>query len=145
MMGNIKGRNTKPERLVRTALHRLGFRFRLNARDLPGTPDVVLPRYRAAIFVHGCFWHRHRGCRFAATPQTRSDFWQAKFEGNVARDSAARDALLAQGWRVAVIWECQTRTNLDTTVEQLEAWLRSTEATFTSDAAGVDVSEAIRS
>ena len=138
MMRSIRGRNTKPELLVRRALHRLGFRFRLNVRTLPGTPDIVLPRFRAAVFVHGCFWHRHPGCRLAATPQTRPDFWQEKFAGTLARDNAAREALLDNGWRVAVIWECQTRSSLEAAIAQLAAWLQSTETTFNSGPAEDD-------
>jgi DNA mismatch endonuclease (patch repair protein) len=130
MMGNIRGRNTRPELLVRSALHRLGFRFRLNDRRLPGTPDIVLPRYRAAIFVHGCFWHRHEGCRLTTTPQTRAEFWQEKFARNVTRDAAAQSALLDRGWRVATIWECETRQGMESVLERLAGWLRSTEATF---------------
>jgi DNA mismatch endonuclease (patch repair protein) len=130
MMGNIRGRNTRPERLVRSELHRLGFRFRLNDRRLPGTPDIVLPRYRAAVFVHGCFWHRHDGCRLTAMPSTRPEFWQAKFARTVARDSAAEGALLGLGWRVATVWECETRPGSKAIIEKLAKWLRSTEPTF---------------
>jgi len=101
--------NTKPELIVRRVLHAMGRRFRLHCRDLPGRPDIVLPRFRTAIFVHGCFWHRHPGCRGTTTPKTRTEFWVAKFEANVARDVAAQAALAAAGWKVAVIWECETR------------------------------------
>jgi DNA mismatch endonuclease (patch repair protein) len=132
MMGNIRGRNTKPELLVRSALHRLGFRFRLNDGSLPGTPDIVRPRYRAVIFVHGCFWHRHAGCRLTAMPQTRPEFWQAKFAGTVARDQAAELALLSAGWRLAIVWECETRAGTEAVVERLATWLRGTEPTFTN-------------
>lgn len=110
MMAGIRGRNTKPEIAVRRALHAMGFRFRLHDRRLPGRPDLVLARYRVAIFVHGCFWHRHTGCRFATTPATRPDFWQQKFDANVARDAQQRDALIASGWRVATVWECAFRS-----------------------------------
>lgn len=107
MMSSIRGSNTRPELLVRRYLHATGLRFRLHARSLPGRPDIVLPQYRAAVFVHGCFWHRHEGCRFATTPATRAEFWQDKFRGNVARDH--RDALLlhSAGWRVFTVWECE--------------------------------------
>ena len=110
MMAGIGGKNTRPELLVRKGLHAAGFRYRLHDRALPGKPDIVLPKYRAVIFVHGCFWHRHPGCRYASTPATRPEFWASKFSANVARDSAARSALLLAGWRVATIWECALRT-----------------------------------
>jgi len=113
MMSGIRGRNTKPELLIRSLLHRRGFRFRLDARDLPGRPDIVLPRYRAVIFVHGCFWHQHPGCDFATVPATRPEFWQAKFAANKARDSAVVDRLTALGWQVFTIWECQTKDELE--------------------------------
>ena len=108
-MARVKGKDTRPELLVRKTLHRLGYRFRLHPKDLPGKPDIVLPRHRTAIFVHGCFWHRHEGCRRASTPQTRSAFWQTKFEATLARDERQRADLEATGWKVVVVWECQTR------------------------------------
>ncbi len=95
--------------IVRRAAHALGYRFRLHRKDLPGRPDLVFPSRRAVIFVHGCFWHRHPGCRMASTPKTRVEFWSAKFDRNVQRDAAVIDALEAAGWRVLVIWECETR------------------------------------
>lgn len=109
MMSGIKGKNTKPELALRRALHARGFRFRLHSDSIYGRPDLVLPKYRAVLFVHGCFWHRHERCRYATNPATRSEFWQAKFAANVARDSAVRRALLEEGWRVATIWECALR------------------------------------
>lgn len=108
-MSHIRGRDTRPELLVRSALHRAGYRFRLHVKTLPGRPDIVLPRYRTAVLVHGCFWHRHAGCRFTTTPATRSEFWSQKFAANVLRDAAVRQQLEAEGWSVAVIWECETR------------------------------------
>ncbi|AUM72980.1 very short patch repair endonuclease [Paracoccus jeotgali] len=108
-MSKIRGRDTGPEMRVRRAAHALGLRFRLYRRQLPGTPDLVFPRRRAALFVHGCFWHRHPGCRFATTPKTRADFWQAKFEGNVARDARKKGELQRGGWTPVTIWECETR------------------------------------
>lgn len=128
-MSGIRGRNTKPEILVRRLLHREGFRFRLHARDLPGRPDIVLPRYRAVIFVHGCFWHGH-DCPLYRLPGTRPDFWQDKIDRNRASDRRARDALLAAGWRVAVVWECALRgtgADIGQVAQQLAAWLRSDE------------------
>lgn len=109
MMRAVRGKNTKPELIVRRLAHTMGFRFRLHRRDLPGTPDLVFPRLRGVILVHGCFWHRHRGCRGATTPKDNSEFWAAKFRRNIERDRAAIRALRDQGWRVIVIWECQTR------------------------------------
>lgn len=108
-MAKIRGRDTGPEMRVRRAAHALGLRFRLCRRQLPGTPDLVFPGRRVALFVHGCFWHRHPGCRFATTPKTRADFWQAKFEGNVARDARKEDELRLAGWMPVTIWECETR------------------------------------
>lgn len=107
MMGGIRGRNTKPELIVRSIAHRLGLRFRLHRADLPGRPDVVFPRHRTVVLVHGCFWHRH-DCGLAASPKTRPEFWKAKFEGNVRRDAVTRQRLEEAGWRVIVVWECET-------------------------------------
>jgi len=106
MMRGIKSSDTKPELFLRRYLHSLGYRFRLHRKDLPGSPDLVLPRYRLAIFVHGCFWHRHSGCFYTATPKTRQAFWEEKFRGNVRRDNRSYTGLHALGWRVLVIWEC---------------------------------------
>ena len=109
MMAGIKCRDTKPELVVRRIAHRLGLRFRLHRKDLPGRPDLVFPRRRLAVFVHGCFWHRHDGCRYAYTPKSRVGFWTRKFAENVARDRRNEEALRDLGWRVLVIWECTTR------------------------------------
>jgi DNA mismatch endonuclease (patch repair protein) len=106
-MSRIKGRDTGPELVVRSTLHHLGFRFRVHGKKLPGLPDVVLPRHRTVIFVHGCFWHRHRRCRFAYQPKSNIPFWSDKFAQNVARDSRNRRELRRLGWRVVVVWECQ--------------------------------------
>jgi len=111
MMSGIRGKNTKPEMLVRSHLHAEGFRYRLHVRALPGSPDLVLPRWRTVIFVNGCFWHRHVGCEYAYVPKSRKDFWLAKFERNIARDAAAYVALEQAGWRVIVVWECTLRNN----------------------------------
>lgn len=108
-MRRIRGRDTGPEMIVRRAMHARGLRFRLHRRDLPGTPDVVLPGRRLVVFVHGCFWHRHPGCRGCTTPATRPEFWQNKFDANVARDRKAAEALIQAGWRVETIWECEAR------------------------------------
>jgi len=132
MMSGIRARNTKPERQIRSLLHRRGFRFRLNVRELPGQPDIVLPRYRAAVFIHGCFWHGH-DCPLFKWPHTREDFWRAKIARNRANDARALAALAAQGWRVAVIWECALRgagRDTDALLQRLALWLQSGEATY---------------
>ena len=108
IMARIRNRNTKPELAVRRIAHGLGYRFRLHRRDLPGCPDIVFPRYKAVILVHGCFWHQHPGCKFAYKPKTRTQFWETKFEGNVARDKRNELALSNLGWKTMVIWECET-------------------------------------
>lgn len=108
-MSRIRSGDTNPEKAVRSLFFKLGYRFRLNRRDLPGKPDLVLPRYRLAVFVHGCFWHRHEDCRFAYTPKSRQEFWTAKFRDNVARDYRVHDELTAMGWGVMVIWECELK------------------------------------
>jgi len=109
LMAKIGQSDTKPEMSVRKVAHRLGYRFRLHRRDLPGTPDVVFPKHKAVVFVHGCFWHRHAGCTRASTPATDTDFWTLKFERNTARDLAVAQSLTLAGWRVITIWECETR------------------------------------
>jgi DNA mismatch endonuclease, patch repair protein len=108
LMQAVKSKNTGPERAVRSLLHRLGYRFRLHRRDLPGTPDIVLPSRRAAIFVHGCYWHGH-GCRIGRLPKSRLDYWGAKIEANRQRDSRKADSLTALGWRVLVVWQCEIK------------------------------------
>lgn len=108
-MSRIRGRDTGPEVKLRSLLHRAGYRFRLHDRSLPGSPDIVLPKHRTVVFMHGCYWHRHEGCQNATTPSTRREFWQAKFDGNVARDSANRESLSELGWRAIVIWECELK------------------------------------
>jgi len=106
-MSRIKSRDTVPEIALRKALHRLGLRFRLDNRALPGKPDIILPRYKVAIFVHGCFWHRHQGCKVATTPKSNTGFWTKKFERNVARDARVIAELKALGWCVLIAWECE--------------------------------------
>lgn len=106
-MSRIRGKDTSPERAVRSVLHRLGYRFRLHSRSLPGRPDLVLPKYGTVVLVHGCFWHRHARCPFAYTPQTREQFWSEKFDANVARDRRVARTLRSLGWRVLVVWECE--------------------------------------
>lgn len=106
MMSRIRGRNTRPEVVLRKTLHRRGFRFRLNAKKLPGSPDIVLPRWKTVLFVHGCYWHRHPGCRKATTPSSNVEFWAKKFRQNVERDARNIRDLQEAGWRVGVVWEC---------------------------------------
>src|SRR4051812_48307916 len=118
VMQAIRGKDTTPELLVRSMVHRLGLRFRLHGRKLPGKPDLVLTRHRTVILVHGCFWHRH-DCGLAANPKTRPEFWAGKFQANVERDRRVRAQLAELGWRVVEIWECETRR-----VETLELRLR---------------------
>lgn len=108
-MSRIRGRDTKPERVVRSLLHRIGYRFRLHRKDLPGRPDIVLPKYRTVIFVHGCFWHRHPNCPLAYTPRSRVAFWRSKFAANVHRDRRTSRALRQLGWSVVTVWECHLR------------------------------------
>lgn len=107
MMSGIRGRDTKPEVIVRKYLHAHGLRYRIAPKNLPGKPDIVLPKYRTVVFVHGCFWHRHHGCRYAATPASNKDFWQIKFEQNLARDAWVRSELAKHGWKVLIVWECE--------------------------------------
>jgi DNA mismatch endonuclease, patch repair protein len=126
MMASIKGRDTKPETILRKALHRRGLRYRLHASELPGRPDIVLPRHRAAVLVHGCFWHRH-GCRLTSTPASNSDFWQAKFASTVERDARQMRQLVELGWRVATVWECALRHDgPDVVANTVAEWLAST-------------------
>jgi len=106
-MGQIKGRDTGPEVSVRSILHRAGYRFHLHRKDLPGKPDIVLPKHRTVVFVHGCFWHRHSGCSNCSTPKSNPEFWQAKFAGNVKRDQSNVEQLRQDGWNVVVVWECE--------------------------------------
>lgn len=108
-MAQVKGRDTKPERIVRSLLHRMGYRLRIQRKDLPGNPDIVLPKYRTVIFVHGCFWHRHLGCKRASMPAANVEYWKRKFERNVKRDMQSQEALLRDGWHVLVIWECELK------------------------------------
>ena len=112
-MSRIRASDTKPERVVRSLLHRNGFRFTLHHKDLPSRPDIVLPKYRSVILVHGCFWHRHRGCRFAYDPKSKTDFWKKKFAENVARDQRNVKALFELGWRCMTVWECETKDEVE--------------------------------
>lgn len=111
LMSRVGGKNTTPEMVVRRMAHSLGLRFRLHRKDLPGTPDIVFPKWKVAIFVHGCFWHRHPGCAKASTPKSRIDFWQCKFDSNVRRDEKNAELLRDLGWSVITVWECETKSS----------------------------------
>jgi DNA mismatch endonuclease (patch repair protein) len=113
VMSHIRSKNTKPELAVRSMLHRNGFRFRVHRRDLPGCPDIVLPKYRAVVFVHGCFWHLHEGCRDGTVPKTQHEKWKAKLERNVERDKLHYDCLKNAGWKVLVLWECEIEKDIE--------------------------------
>ncbi len=123
LMAKVKGKDTKPEMAVRRLAHRLGFRFRLHVKGMAGSPDLVFPRRRRVVFVHGCFWHRHEGCRRTTTPSTRRSFWNEKFRRNVERDAEVSGALQADGWEVLVVWECETK-NVEALAIKLEHFLR---------------------
>ena len=110
LMSRVPQKHSLPELRVRRAAHALGLRFRLHRRDLPGSPDIVVPKHHVALFVHGCFWHRHLGCPKTSVPKSRQEFWQAKFDRNVARDREVEGALIRLGWRVETLWECETRS-----------------------------------
>lgn len=112
-MSRIRGKDTKPEVKLRSLLHRAGFRFRIHDSRLPGKPDIVLPRYKSVIFVNGCFWHRHEGCRYCTTPATRRDFWDKKFSDTVQRDRAKKKQLEEAGWDVFTVWECELKNDAE--------------------------------
>jgi DNA mismatch endonuclease, patch repair protein len=131
MMGGIRAWNTLPEMRLRRALHALGFRFRLHAKGLPGKPDLVLRKHGAVIFVHGCFWHRHRDCRLASTPASNREFWADKFARNIERDRQSMEALGAMGWRVATVWECGLRPkDISIVIAQIGQWQLSGDPHF---------------
>ena len=123
-MSRIRAKNTKPELAVRSMLHRLGYRFRIADKKLPGKPDIVLPRYMAVVFVHGCFWHRHPGCKYAYTPKSRCEFWSRKFEANVLRDETNLSHLKKAGWLPIVVWECEIKHDASTTVGRVSKTLQ---------------------
>lgn len=141
MMSGIRGKNTKPELALRRSLHALGLRYRLHAKGLSGKPDIVVPKYHAVIFVHGCFWHRHVGCRHATVPTTRPEFWTAKFDANVARDATVHSALMEAGWRIGTVWECALRTKprIAQTRDLVAAWLDLSDAVLEVGEADVEV------
>lgn len=137
IMAAIRGKDTKPELALRKALHARGHRYRLYGKGLPGKPDLVFPKYHAVCFVHGCFWHRHPGCKYATMPKTRAAFWASKFTATVARDQRNHTRLLEAGWRIAVVWECSLRGNgLAETVSQVTDWLTSDCPEFSTGSPG---------
>ncbi len=147
LMARVRGAHTKPEWILRCGLHRLGFRYRLGGRGLPGRPDLVLRRYRTVIFVHGCFWHRHTGCRRASRPSSNVAFWDAKFARNLARDKANRLALMRLGWSVVVVWECELYSDPLGVVKQVASRLRpadSESSSYSSAVADIDNGTLIR-
>ncbi len=126
IMSRIKGRDTKPERIVRSLLHAMGYRFRLHRKDLPGKPDIVLSKHRKVIFVHGCFWHSHGGCRRAARPQANAEFWNKKLDSNIKRDKNTQAELKKLGWDFLVIWQCEMK-DVGKLQENLQHFLRGEE------------------
>ena len=150
MMARIRGRDTAPELAVRRIAHRMGLRFRLHRKNLPGRPDLVFPKHRLAVFVHGCFWHRHEGCRYASTPKSRAAFWAEKFAANVERDARQETALKTLGWRVLVIWQCETKDEAaverkladlircDRTTSERRSTLSATTVNYRSTAQGTE-------
>ncbi|WP_170429181.1 very short patch repair endonuclease [Ruegeria arenilitoris] len=125
MMSNIRSRNTKPEVSLRQALHREGFRFRVNALGLPGSPDIVLPKWQTVVFVHGCFWHQHPGCSKATKPSTNVEFWTKKFEANSRRDAKVLGQLHGLGWRTAIVWECAVKPHFgEELIQQVGEFIR---------------------
>ena len=124
-MSKVRGSNTKPEKLIRSHLHRQGFRFRINSPNLPGKPDIVLKKYNAIIFVHGCFWHNHKGCKKSKLPDMRNEFWKNKIAGKVMRDQRNISDLTKQRWRIAVVWECGTKKkdDLENNIKKLSKWI----------------------
>lgn len=123
-MSRIRGSNTKPELIIRSMLHRMGYRFRVSDKRLPGKPDIVLPKYKSVIFVNGCFWHRHQDCKYAYTPKSRTDFWNKKFDENIRRDKKNFALLNESGWFIITIWECEIKVNPRGTLEKISKALQ---------------------
>ena len=146
MMARVRSADTKPELVLRKALHAIGFRFRLHVRSLPGCPDIVMRKHRCAIFVNGCFWHGHADCKYFRIPKTRPEFWAAKIEANRERDTRAIEALLSGGWRVLVVWECATRSfQVDNLIGIIAAWLQGTETSAELSSDGLSTDSRVRS
>jgi DNA mismatch endonuclease (patch repair protein) len=131
MMAGIRGKNTWPERALRSTLFASGFRYRLHVRGLPGSPDLVFPKHNVALFVHGCFWHRHEGCRYTTIPKANGDFWMKKFTDNIDRDKKHVSLLRDQGWRVAIVWECALKRSVEDVAKSVGTWLRGSEPELT--------------
>lgn len=132
-MSSIRGKNTKPELKVRRWLHGKGFRYSVHSKAYPGKPDLVLRKHKAVIFVHGCFWHRHKNCKLASNPKSRVEFWTEKFQKNTNRDKSNYDLLLKDRWRVAIVWECETRSkDFEQMMSQLANWIASKEIWYES-------------
>lgn len=127
LMSRVRSKNTKPEMAVRSLLHGMGYRFRLHRKDLPGNPDIVLPKYRSVIFVHGCFWHQHSGCSKAKIPERNKDYWEPKLNRNVQRDSEAQRALAESGWGAMVLWECEINSQNPMVLRKIRNFLQSAE------------------
>lgn len=131
MMAGIRGKNTKPELILRRALHKNGFRYRIHDSRLPGKPDIVLPMYKALIFVHGCFWHRHFNCWWNTSPSSNTEFWKGKLAQNAERDARNVEKLRNQGWRIAIVWECSMRlSDAEQVAAEVESWLKGDEPTL---------------
>lgn len=124
MMAGVRQKNTKPELLLRKQLHRLGLRYRLHVKELPGSPDLVFPKYKTAVFVHGCFWHQHAGCRRSRRPGTRKEWWNEKLQKNIDRDKRQESTLRSGGWRVQIVWECEVLENVEEAARNLERLIR---------------------
>lgn len=146
MMARVRSADTKPELVLRKALHAIGFRFRLHVRSLPGCPDIVMRKHRCAIFVNGCFWHGHADCKHFRIPKTRPEFWSAKIEANRERDTRAIEALLGCGWRVLVVWECATRSfQVENLINIIATWLQGTETSAELSSDGLSANRPTRS
>ena len=130
VMSKVRSRDTKPEWILRCGLHRLGFRYCLKNSQMPGSPDLVFPKFHAAVFVHGCFWHRHPGCKDASTPKSNIDFWERKFAENVERDSRLIRELENLGWRILVVWECELIRQTVETIHRVTCWLRQSDVCY---------------
>lgn len=130
LMSKVRSQDTKPEWILRCGLHRLGFRYRLKNNQLSGSPDLAFPKYHAAVFVHGCYWHRHPGCKDASTPKSNIDFWERKFAENVERDSRIIRELENLGWRILVVWECELTRQTIETIHRVACWLRQSDVCY---------------
>jgi DNA mismatch endonuclease (patch repair protein) len=125
IMSLVSSKNTKPEIQIRSALHRLGYRFRIHRKDLLGYPDIVLPKYEAVIFVHGCFWHQHEGCKKATIPENNHEFWLKKLQGNIERDRKNISQLVTLGWKVIIVWECDIKKDMENVIKKIEFQLKN--------------------